>query len=70
MAQSFTIIGLPRLTEISVTRGSRNSRFGFGSSFPDFGSVQVCIQLYTVYSCLNRTEITENRHKKTEPKKI
>ena len=23
----------------------QNSRFGFGSSFPDFGSVQVCIFL-------------------------
>ena len=34
-------LGLPRLTEISVNSGS-DSWFGFGSTFPDFGSVQVC----------------------------
>ena len=56
-------LGLPRLTEISVNRGSdseptnrnltmsselQNSRLGFGSSFPDFGLVQVCDFFFTV----------------------
>ena len=97
-------IGLPWLTEISVTRGSEltvlfrlfqlSVRFGSGLYFCynkrcwnrhsvtillffyvcRWNNIQIYImstcfgcEIQTVYSCLNRTEITENRHQKLKP---
>ena len=41
------VVGLPRLTEISVTRGS----VSVSVSFPDFGSVQIYIYFFNYKRC-------------------